>query len=90
MSIAFQAKERLGFLRIVSNVAEFCWIFVVSKDALVEKDQVIKEMNSLSHQNRVLQQNVDAVQKDQAEKNKVSSNTLSSKYALTERRTVDN
>ena len=50
---------------------------------------MIKEMNSLSHQNRVLQQNVDDVQKDQAEKNKVSSNTLSSKYALTERRTVD-
>ena len=70
-------------MTIESNIAKFCWIFVVSKDALVEKDQLIKERNVLSQQNQALQQNVDAVQKDQAEKNKVSSNTLSSKCALT-------
>lgn len=52
---------------------------VVSKDALVEKDQVFKEVNVLTQQNQVLQQSVDALQKDQAEKNKVSSKIFASK-----------
>ena len=58
---------------IVSNVAACYTVFVVSKDALVEKDQMIKEMNVLTQQNQVLQESVDALQKDQAEKNNVST-----------------
>lgn len=37
-------------------------------------------MNDLTQQNQVLQQSVDAVQKDQAEKNKVRSNTFPSTF----------
>lgn len=37
---------------------------------------MIKEMNVLTQQNQVLQQSVDALQKDQAEKSKVSSSTF--------------
>ena len=36
---------------------------------------MIKEMNVLSQQNQVLQQSVDALQKDQVEKEEVSSKT---------------
>ena len=70
---------------IASNVAACYTVFVVSKDALVEKDQMIKEMNVLTQQNQVLQQSVDALQKDQAEKSNVS--TLWQQDA---RRTVSN
>ena len=64
---------------------------VVSKDALVEKDQVFKEVNVLTQQNQVLQQSVDALQKDQAEKNKVSSKIFASKlWKQGARRTVTN
>lgn len=45
-----------------------CFVFV-SKEALAAKDQVIKEVNTLTQKNQILQQSVDAVQKDKAEVN---------------------
>lgn len=65
-------SQRTANIPILPNVAAFYTVFVISKDALVEKDQMIKEMKVLTQQNQLLQQSVDALQEDQAEKNKVS------------------
>lgn len=59
------------------NIFHLHIVFVSSKEALAEKDRVIKKMTILTQQNQLLQQSVDDLQKDKdenkAEKNKVGS-----------------
>lgn len=73
-SQAYSKEDQLRQLSLSASEAEAVVNQLKSdvKDALVEKDQMIKEMNVLTQQNQVLQQSVDALQKDQAEKNKLS------------------
>lgn len=53
----------------MNSTIHFRNLFVFSKDALAEKDQVIKKMSILTQQNQLLQQSVDDLQKDKAEMN---------------------
>ena len=55
-------------------------LFVFSKEALAEKDRVIKKMTILTQQNQLLQQSVDDLQKDKDE-NKTEKNKVGNIYS---------